>query len=61
MQSVLTHVGWECTDQPLEDETQYYLSWVLEHVSYVELLLASRLWRSGCYTHLCVGCMEGTT
>ena len=41
MDSVLSHVGWETTDTPLEAETRYYLQWAIGHVSYPELLVAS--------------------
>ena len=53
-------MGWECLDQPLEDETSYYLSWVIERVTYAELLLSARLWKARCYDDLCEGCMEGS-
>ena len=38
MLSVLSHVEWESDSQPLLDETMFYLDWVLENVSYAELL-----------------------
>ena len=41
LDSVLGHVGWESADEPLEDETRYYLQWAIDHVSYPELLVAS--------------------
>ena len=59
--SVLVHVGWEGDSQPLLDETMFYLDWVLENVSYAELLCAANLWVNGEYLHLCGCSLTGTS
>ena len=35
---VFCHVEWECTDRPLQEETMFYLDYVITQVSYAELL-----------------------
>ena len=57
---MFSYVEWECEDRPLQEETMYYLDYVLASVSYAELLCSSRLWVTGEYQRLCVGTLTGS-